>query len=108
MEQNRNEDGDEPNQRMRSATRGLHLILVGRLRQKAFINQPRSWVTSDQLDPRNGVTITVRKLYELADRPIESGIIPEADEEITVPRVSIHVAEARAMMAMVMLANAGE
>src|SRR5215471_8594917 len=102
-----NEDGDEAEQRMRSAMRGLLLILAGRLREQAFVDQPRSWVTSHLLDPRNAVGITVRKLYELADRPIEEAIIPEADEEILIPRIPIHVAEARAMMAMLMLADGG-
>ena len=49
----------------------------------------------------------MRKLYELAARPIDSSVIPEADEEIAVPRIPIHVAEARAMMTMCMLANRG-
>jgi hypothetical protein len=64
-------------------------------------------VTGDPLDPREAVTITVRKLYELAGRSIDPSVISEADEEIAVPRIPIHVAEARAMMTMCMLANRG-
>jgi hypothetical protein len=92
-------------QQMRSAMRGCVLILCGRLREQAFIGQPRSWVKGDPLDPRSAVVITVRRLYELADRALEPEIIPEAGEDIHVPRVPIHVAEARAMMAMLMLAD---
>jgi hypothetical protein len=90
---------------------GLLLIVVGRLIEHgAFIDQSRSlrsWVTGDPLDPRNAVTITVRKLFQLADRPMEPEIIPEAGERMQVPRIPIHVAEARAMMAMLMLADGG-
>jgi hypothetical protein len=101
------EDGHEAEQRFHSAMRGLLLILTGGLRERAYANLPRSWVTGDPLDPREQVTITVRKLYELAGRPIDPSVIPEADEEIAVPRIPIHIAEARAMMTMCMLANRG-
>jgi hypothetical protein len=104
---NYKDDDEKAEQRKRSAMRGLLLVMCGRLREEAFIDQPRSWVIDDPLDPRNAVEITVRKLYELADRPIEPEIVPEADEVVLAPRIPIHVAEARAMMAMLMLANGG-
>jgi len=96
---------------MRSAMRGFLLINLGRLLEHgAFIDQSRSsrsWVTGDPLDPRDAVTITVRELFQLAERLMEPEIVPEADEEIQVPRIPIHVDEARAMMAMLMLADGG-
>jgi hypothetical protein len=101
----RDDSVDDSEQQMRSAMRGCLLILCGRLREQAFIEQPRGWMKSDPLDPRSAVVITVRRLYELADRALEPEIIPEAGEDIHVPRVPIHVTEARAMMAMLMLAD---
>jgi hypothetical protein len=49
----------------------------------------------------------VRKLYALAKRPLEPEIITEADEYVHVPHIPINVAEARAMLAMSMLADGG-
>ena len=65
----------------------------------------RSWAKGKPLDPRDAVIITVRELYALAKRLLEPEIIPEADEYIHVPRIPINVAEARAMLAMSMLAD---
>ena len=99
------EDGDEAEQRFHSAMRGLLLILTGGLRERAYANPQLGDGRSTR--PARGGNVTVRKLYELAGRPIDPSVIPEADEEIAVPRIPIHVAEARAMMTMCMLANRG-
>jgi hypothetical protein len=47
--------------------------------RNAFTDQvERSWATGEPLDPRNAVTITVREMYALADRPLEPLLLPEA------------------------------
>ena len=90
-----------------AAARGYLFVLTQRLREGGLsTNQTsRDWAKDKPLDPRNAVTITVEKMYALADRPIEPELIPEANEEIGVARIPISVTEARAMLALAMVAD---
>jgi hypothetical protein len=95
-------------QRRAAAYRGLLFVLIQRLREGdrlATDQINRGWAKDKPLDPRNAVTITVRELYALADRLLEPELTPEANEEIGVARIPTNVAEARAMLAMSMLAD---
>jgi hypothetical protein len=100
----------------RALWRGLLFVIIQRLRENVlkdvFTDQiERGWAKGKPLDPRDAVIIaviiTVRELYALAKLSLDPEIITEADEPIHTPRIPINAAEARAMLAMSMLADRG-
>jgi hypothetical protein len=96
----------EDNQTNRSRMRALLFIICQREREQVFTEQiERSWAKDKPLDPNNAMIVKVHKLYALADLVLEEEIVPEADEDVHVPRIPINIAEARAMLAMSMLAD---
>jgi hypothetical protein len=100
------EDNMKNNQANRSRMRALLFVICQRMREGVFTDQiERSWAEDKPLDPRDAVIVKVRKMYALADLPLEDSITPEADEHILVARIPTNIAEARAMLAMSMLAD---
>jgi hypothetical protein len=85
--------------------RGLLFVVCQRAREGFVDLTERGWAEDRPLDPRDAVTITVRELYTRAKRLLEPELIPEADEDVHVPRIPINIDEARVMLAMSMLAE---
>jgi hypothetical protein len=116
-DENKTEDENETEGQIeRVLWRGFAFVVLQSLKARAngltdqigFTDQiERSWAKGKSLDPRDAVIITQRELYALAKCSLEPEIIPEADEPIHIPHIPINVAEARAMLAMSMLADRG-